>query len=185
MTTSRSEPKDSRTTGERLTAVESNVHSIAESVANLAREIHTLGDRLTESQKVSWPLIVAIIVAIVGSCGTVGGGVVLFLSMRVSPIEEKIQEINERVTQHQTDGHPHTVIGKVQMLEERLRQTTQQLHSADESLDKRLQKNIDQVNAATVQKIESIDAKTNERFRPLERSVFLVPQSGTERSTAE
>ena len=103
------------TISSRLATVETRVEALHHSVTSLTTSVESLTQRIGRIGKMNWPLFVAGLGVLATWTGVIG----LVGRMAIEPVRVEMRHLQTQVQQHQADGHPHTVIGRINALSSR------------------------------------------------------------------
>lgn len=94
----------------RLATVETRVEALHHSVETLTHSVESLTRQLANVGKMNWPLLVAglgVLATWTGVIGFVG-------NMAIEPVRVELGHLRQTVRTHQADGHPHTLVGRIE-----------------------------------------------------------------------
>lgn len=118
----------------RLATVETRVEALHYSIDSLNTSVESLTKQIASIGRMNWPLLVASI----GVLATWSGVIAFLGRMAIAPVQVEIAHLQEQVKQHQADGHPHTVVGRIDALgsrtNERFAEVETQIRSLRETL---------------------------------------------------
>lgn len=161
--------KRNGTVASRLATVETRVEALHTSVESLTTSVESLTRRIGNVGKMNWPLFVAGLGVLATWTGVVG-----FVGrMAIEPVKVEMRHLSDRVTQHQADGHPHTVIGQMNALNSRTNERFAEVETQIGAV-----RNIRDLNQKHVRELIDMKARLaiyNARFGPLEKDNGTQP----------
>lgn len=114
------------------------MRSFGGQLAHITKSIDDLSSRQHAQTQMNWPLLVSVLAMVCGMFYVAGHVVRMYVESEVRPLSRDIVNASQRIADHQSDGHPHTVIGQIKTLDarfsERAAETQSQLDGLREQL---------------------------------------------------